>query len=271
MKVKTAFITPEYAQKLLARNEKNRNHNERRSRNFAAAMGRGEWEINGDTIKIAKDGRLLDGQHRLWAIVYSGIPQQYIVVSELDESAFDTIDRGATRTVGDIFQMRGEKHYSALASTVRLCVLFDKTGNPFSGSSEDAPTARECERFIDDNPDIKGVVDRIANGAWIRKFMSPSVGGFSMFCFNNVDEEACEVFFDELCSGVISYDGSPVLALRDRLMEDKSAKERMTKRYMTAITFKAFRLFRAGEKIRFLRVRETGKAAEKNLFDLARL
>lgn len=271
MKTEIVLITPEMAKKLVSANKKNRPHNKRRSKAFAEAMKRSEWEENGDTIRIAETGRLLDGQHRLWAIIYSGIPQRYIVVSGLKEEVFDTIDRGSTRTIGDILSMRGEKHYNALAAAARLLVVYDKTGNPFNGNPEVSPTAREVEDFIDSSPDIKRAVEMSIHSRWIRKYMTPALAAMCRFIFWQVSIEETDDFFEQLETGVVDDAQAPALLLRDRLMEDKASKERMSKRYAAALIFKAFALHRSGEKRRFLRVRQQGDAPETDLFSIEKL
>lgn len=62
-------ITPELAADLLSRNMKNRPVSQQRVRKYMAAMVAGKWLLNGEAIKISIDGRLIDGQHRLKAII----------------------------------------------------------------------------------------------------------------------------------------------------------------------------------------------------------
>jgi len=272
MKTEIAKITPELAQELIDANlKRNRPHNKRRSKMYAEAMKRGEWVENGDTIRISENGALLDGQHRLWAIIYSGLSQTYIVVSGLKDEVFDTIDRGAGRTIGDVLSIRGEKNCNALAACARMLVVYDKSGNPFHGNPEFNPTAREVEQFIDENPSVRDAVSRCVKSAWIKRHLTGSLAAACRFIFWQVDLEMAEKFFGQLESGVFDKPDSPVLLLRDRLMEDKASKEKMTKKYMAAITFKAFRLFSAGESRRFLRVREAGPGKETDLFSMDKL
>lgn len=271
IKTETMMITPEIAARLIAKNSKNRPHNQRRSKALSEAMKRGEWEENGDTIRIAETGRLLDGQHRLWAIVKSGIAQRYIVVSGLKERVFDTIDRGSCRTVGDILSMRGEKNANVLAAAARLLVVYDKTGNPFHGNPEAQPTARESEEFVDSNPILRKIVNEFVRDKWIRRYVGAPLAAMCKFCFLQVDNESAEMFFDELSSGVVDGAGSPVLLLRDRLMENKASKEKVSKKYLAAITFKSYGYYVGKESRRFLRVREQGPGPELDLFSIQKL
>ena len=65
---KIVDITPEMAREYLEKNSHNRRLSERSVRNLATAIKNGEWQVNGEAIKVDKEGNLLDGQHRLSAI-----------------------------------------------------------------------------------------------------------------------------------------------------------------------------------------------------------
>ena len=60
------------AQEPLTKNDHNRRLSPVRIRKFADEMQNGMWVYNGESIIVSESGRLLDGQHRLHAIVDSG-------------------------------------------------------------------------------------------------------------------------------------------------------------------------------------------------------
>lgn len=61
------MVTPEMAENILAARGPNRNVSASVINKYARDMLAGRWQLNGQTIKISKDGQLLDGQHRLEA------------------------------------------------------------------------------------------------------------------------------------------------------------------------------------------------------------
>src|SRR5439155_21867823 len=67
-------ITPELAQEWLDRGGTNRKITRRRLEGMTAAIQRGEWQLTGEAIKLADEGRVVDGQNRLHAIVQAGRP-----------------------------------------------------------------------------------------------------------------------------------------------------------------------------------------------------
>lgn len=74
MRSETKTISPEEAAELPTRNESNRPLSKTVVSGFASAMRRGEWKLTHQGIALGQDGQVVDGQHRLSAIVESGVP-----------------------------------------------------------------------------------------------------------------------------------------------------------------------------------------------------
>lgn len=80
------IITPAEAQAYLDNNAKHRPIKEKKVAEYMAEMQNGQWRLNGKTICFDTTGRLLNGQHRLSAVVRSGVPLTTVVVRGLDPS-----------------------------------------------------------------------------------------------------------------------------------------------------------------------------------------
>ena len=98
-------ITPADATNWLACNQNNRPVRRRHVEFLAREMLEGNWQVNGQAIIIADDEQVLDGQHRLLAIIESAKSIQSLVVYGIAEEAFKTIDTGAVRTGADALFM----------------------------------------------------------------------------------------------------------------------------------------------------------------------
>jgi hypothetical protein len=59
---------------------------------YAQQMRSGEWRFTGDTIKVNKSGGLMDGQHRLQAVIRSGWSGMQLVVTGIADSAAWAMD-----------------------------------------------------------------------------------------------------------------------------------------------------------------------------------
>lgn len=100
-------ITPDIAAEILSHNSpRQRRLSKSRVDAYAHDMMSGDWQQNGETIKIAENGLLLDGQHRLAAVIASGKTLWMSVARNIPNDAFLTIDVGQSRTTRQIINMK---------------------------------------------------------------------------------------------------------------------------------------------------------------------
>jgi hypothetical protein len=99
---KVMKITPEMAKKFLLTNEDNRNIRGWWVTSLSNMIKRNEFITSHQGIAIGKSGRLLDGQHRLLAIVEADMPVDMNVSFNVDEEAFKVVDSGIKRTYSDL-------------------------------------------------------------------------------------------------------------------------------------------------------------------------
>ncbi len=114
LKVSIVLITQELATKWLEeKNTKNRYLSPKRVSNLTLAINAGDFVFNGDTIKFDFNGELMDGQHRLKAIVKAdekavGKGIQIVIVEGLDPEARKYIDtNNKSRSLFDAIVMEG--------------------------------------------------------------------------------------------------------------------------------------------------------------------
>jgi len=111
-------ITPELAAKYLEHN-KNRRLQEGYAVRLANAMKEGEWRLTHQGIAFNCDGSLRDGQHRLRAIVISGIPQQFWVTRGVPEDAVLVMDTHKARSDADALTLSGSPTSQLVVSMCR--------------------------------------------------------------------------------------------------------------------------------------------------------
>lgn len=95
------LITPQMARDYLVFNGGNRAVRQRWVDYLAHCIKRGEWVVTHQGIAFSRDGRLLDGQHRLLAIIKADAPAPLMVTRGWDASAFEFIDNGKARSDSD--------------------------------------------------------------------------------------------------------------------------------------------------------------------------
>ena len=104
----TELITPEKAKEYLENQFRNRSLRPTKIRDYVRQMKENKWLVNGEPIIFDKSGRLIDGQHRLNAVIEANTPQTFDVRRNVDAAAAASIDTGASRrmyeqlTIGNI-------------------------------------------------------------------------------------------------------------------------------------------------------------------------
>lgn len=245
-------VTPEAAERWLGKNERNRNLRQRIVASYARDMEAGNWRLSGEAIKFAKGGRLIDGQHRLHAVIQSGSTVKMLIVRGLQDNVQEVIDAGTARTAGDALRMRGEGLYSSLAAGARLALLFNNFGT--LDSSNVRPTHLEILGFIDENPDLKTAVD-MAVSRRNAIDVPVSVLSVAVWVLARIDVDDTERFFSNLATKTDLRAGDPILALLNRLTEVRRNGRLVTRSDYLSLIFRAWNYWRSRTKVNNLPLR----------------
>ena len=121
-------LTPERAKGLLDLNTNNfRNIDSHRVKKYSRAMQLGFWEENGEPIQIYEDGTLANGQHRLHAIVDSGVTLNNIVIVTGIKRTVTTFDDGKIRTLAQKAKAKG--HNLSVTEIGAIGLIMNNTDN----------------------------------------------------------------------------------------------------------------------------------------------
>lgn len=96
------LVTPAMAEHWLVANTDNRPIRRFTVLEYAGAMKRGEWKLSPQGVTFSASGRLLDGQHRLAAIVQAGVNVWLYVTRGAPDDVFSVLDQGARRSYADV-------------------------------------------------------------------------------------------------------------------------------------------------------------------------
>jgi len=109
----------------------NRNLSPKTVTAYARDMKKGAWRFDGTPIRFNRSGNLIDGQHRLSAIIESGKTQKMVVMWNLANETQDVMDSGRSRNIGDTLKLHGYKNWTALGSSARMLrgILDKATGD----------------------------------------------------------------------------------------------------------------------------------------------
>ena len=241
-------ITPDIARMYLAKNTRNRPLNQRRLKTFTDAIKRGEWKLNGETIKM-NDDVLIDGQTRLHAVIAAGIPIQTYVIKGLSSDVFDSIDIGGNRTSPDIFSLMGESYCAKMSSAL---IMVDKylTGRV---SASNNYTVQQMKKLLEDHPDIRISCKDVKD---TKRIISPALLTACHYLFAKKDEELANSFIHKLITGAGLVEGDPIYVLRERLINNNLSKAKLKRDYLMAIVIKSWNALRTNTELKTLRYME---------------
>ena len=116
-------VTPQLAENWIIYNiENNRHLNNKTVELLKNILLSGKGKLTNDAISFNINGMLVNGQHRLWAIIESGVTLKCIIQKNLPLDSMDCLDQGKRRTNDDNFKIQGKNYPKDCAATVR-CIL----------------------------------------------------------------------------------------------------------------------------------------------------
>lgn len=151
-------IGPDEAAKILEGCGKNRAVSQHTVDRYAKAMEDGKWALNGESVIVGRDGRLVDGQHRLWAVIQSGCTVDMLVVRGVDQESFETCDQGMNRTPTHALQAAGIEAARAIAPIMRWRAYYIATAGktPTVGTHiHSKPDHGELIRAVKSHPGLE--------------------------------------------------------------------------------------------------------------------
>lgn len=245
-------VTPDLAKKYLDSNSRNRNLREAHIISLAKLMTDGLFGLSNDAIAFDEDGVLINGQHRMNAVIRSNTSQRFLVVDGLPEGAQFSMDRGIGRKVGDTLTILGFSNTTERAASSRL-LHFYLDGILASKDGRGRHEPMEALEIIKSHPGMFDVslpfILRLA------KDLSPvhNKHGESIFfhyLFSQVSPELADDFFTNLAKGANLPDRHAVLVLRNTLIKNKTHKQsKLTPKTIQAYIIKAWNSFAAQKPI----------------------
>lgn len=244
------FVTPEMAERWLKLNTRNRKLNERVVKMYARDMGSGAWLLTGEGIKFASDGSLLDGQHRLAAIVKTGVTVPMFVMRGVDTAAQSVMDTGRKRTAADDLSIHDEKNSSLLAATIKLALGVE---SGVADPNRNEPTHTEIRDFLAAHPEIRGAVDFTYPLA--RKTDCPAViAAYTYWVLARIDVFEAANFWVAMAEKVELKSGDPVIALSNKFAEIRRNRSVLPKNAYLSMVYRAWNARRKNQELRFVRV-----------------
>ncbi|WP_120009733.1 ParB/RepB/Spo0J family partition protein [Teichococcus vastitatis] len=204
-------ITPATAEAYLMHNTRNRKIVSAHVDAIARDIRAGNWMMNAQPICFSRSGRLLNGQHRLSAVIQAGEAIEVPVMRSLPEEAYDTYDIHAKRgpQLGVAFDSFGDKPLIAAAAVL----LWKRELKP-AGIRNAKPTPAEVMRIVEQHPRL---LEMRTFGRKMIEFGRGSVLAYAAYCIVRDNPELGQVFLDRFETGADLPRGHLILELRRRM------------------------------------------------------
>ena len=251
MQIEIEKVTPEDAIKMLELNPNNRPLNQNRVRKYADQMRSGNWQLNGESIIFAENGRLVDGQHRLNAIVTSGKTIETVVTRGVKKGAFETVDTGTARTAGDLLGINGvtDTNCGVLASMISQDLILSAGYRLDVTGRAALRTPQKVLRAHRKNSDYLKTLE------WMIQFPKNTIPmgrrplGILAYRMFQIDEKFSKSWLEGFLTGAEIPKGDTRLHLLKRFEQDRLNATKLPRLIKMAMVIKAWNQARAGRQI----------------------
>jgi hypothetical protein len=210
-------VTPQMATDWLASAHPNRPVSRARVRMIARAIAAGLWQVNGQTLVLCPELRLLDGRHRCMAIVEAGVSVQTFVVVGIDPVCFATMDQGGKRSGADVLSIAGHPQAQTLASALRWLWRYE---NQEMLRASIPLLDYELPSYLAQYQGM-GIVSSLSWGLMLKALVPPGVATALHLLMHRHDPRLAKAFFVGLAQGVELTASDPVYQVRERLLHER--------------------------------------------------
>ncbi len=208
------YITPEIATRLLLRNTHNRKISEKVVLKYVAEIQAGEWRLTPGGIGFDDTGVLVDGQHRLSAIVRAHKTVPLMVTLGLPSTSQEKVDRQRRRSLFDVLFLAG---HAACRQEVEIATcLTRRTLRSESGASpSDFLVKQTLDCHIESIRSVLKIMmhaNKKVRGLCQASFLAAAV------LYHEIDSDKCTQFLNAVRTGTMLTQDHPAMRLRRFLL-----------------------------------------------------
>lgn len=250
-KVERVLITADQAKSWLELNVRNRPLVPRIVEEYASDMSSGRWMYNYQPIMFDRNNTLVDGQHRLAAIVASGVPIKCDVVFDCDPDIMNTVDIGAKRTAAQQLTLAEIPHAAGVAAMATFLLSLE-SGNIKCKKAVSRPLLLQ---YISEHADELIEAARHLAAGW--KLVPMAISGALYVVFSRLHKTKAQEFFHLLVSGEELVTSNPIYRLRERLITNRASTRKMPRNHTVALIIKAWNAWITGDSADTVRYRDS--------------
>jgi hypothetical protein len=243
-------IGPERALQLVNASDANyRAVNKEHVKHLADEMSNGRWFMTYEPIIVDPVRGVVDGQHRLLAVIMSGVPCDFLVVeAATDSDAVAAMDTGVTRSASVTLTARGIKNSNVIATVARAYFQYKQGYMPWQSY---AHSRRVSVKVINDISDTKPHLHEIATLTRHKRFkitgMTGTLAIIAMIAHDDSPAHAYEFLRKYDNAEHIADPNDSVRLLYTRMLKAKAASSmKMPTHIKAGLAAKAYNAFVSG-------------------------
>jgi len=248
---KVLEIDATIASKLLATNKHNRLLNEVKINTYSNDMINGKWELNGEPLIIDSNGELIDGMHRVSAIIKSNVSCSFVIISGVDPKSRQTIDTGKSRNLSDALKIEGANNTARLSSGIKLYI---KLRNGYAARNSTSIQLTNMDSMIEYFNNKSEYDDLVMRGSvfYTKSFKILSPGEFIAF-YRYFKLKYTNDIIDSFFNSIVDNNKGVCKLLFVKLLNNKIAKRTMAQSERNALIIKSFLYYVSGKPITLLK------------------
>jgi len=259
-------VTPEMAWDYLSRTTiKNRFITQSTVHKYARKIMADRWCVTGEALKFDDVGNLLDGQHRLWGFIETGLASAvFLCMYNVPAESQPFIDTPKPRTPANTLEMEGVPDPRVAAATVKLMNEYDHARTPGSSAWRVALDNQGIYQYILDNPDVLVSVSAVSESKGLKDLGKPATIAFTHCVTSRLNPTVAADFWRRIAAAEYDGVGDPVQRLRERLIIARRQPHSTVSPTMSAaFVFKAWNASVRGRTIGNLNWVQRGEKMEK--------
>ena len=259
-------VTPDMAWDFLSRTTiKNRFITQSTVHKYARQIMAERWCVTGEALKFDDVGNLLDGQHRLWGFIETGLESAvFLVIKNIPASSQSFIDTPKPRTPANTLEMEGVPDPRIAAATVKMLNEYEHNRMPGSSAWRVALDNQGIYQYTLDHPDVLTSVSAVADSKGLKDLGKPATIAFTHCVTSRLNPTVAADFWRRIAEADYDGLGDPVQRIRERLIIARRQPHSTVSPTMTAaLIFKAWNAAVRGRTIGNLNWVQRGEKMEK--------
>lgn len=263
MSVSIEKVTSDIAAKWLETNsEYQRDVKPHGLNSLVTTMREGRYMVNGESIIFDWNGRLIDGQHRLMAIIEAGICTEAVVVRGVNPDAYKTIDNtgAGSRSSADLFAIQKEVNACLMSAILRLIIAYVEYGR-WPGQQIPVSAGKMAPDKIVNALESYPTVREIASIATAHrtKAIPPAYVGFLIWCVGEGYRKDVLAFLRRIMDGLGLDQTSPEYHYRKRIIDNAARTKTTPKNIVWSLLSKCWNASARGQRMASLRPHYVGE------------